>query len=66
MNMDKGEKYIELDKGVFISYDVLVLCVGLIDTELQIRKINSFGFLAFPGGGGVESRVGPRTSYIIR
>ncbi len=34
VKIDKLDKKIHLDKGAIMSYDLLVVTVGLIDTEL--------------------------------
>lgn len=35
VKLDKKEKRIMIDKNAYLPYDILVLCVGLIDTLLQ-------------------------------
>ena len=35
VKLDKKERRILIDKNAYIYFDILVLCVGLIDTLLQ-------------------------------
>jgi NADH dehydrogenase FAD-containing subunit len=35
VKLEKKQRRIKLDKNAFLPYDVLVIAVGLIDTELQ-------------------------------
>jgi hypothetical protein len=43
VNLDMGQKKIGLATGSSISYDILVIAVGLIDQTLKNLKLASFG-----------------------
>lgn len=43
VSLDKKAKKIMLDKKVFLPYDILIITVGLIDTELQSQGLISSG-----------------------
>ena len=43
IKLDKKEKKILVDKNAYLSYDILVLSVGLIDTLLQNQGLVSCG-----------------------
>lgn len=48
VKLDKKEKRILIDKNVYISFDILVLCVGLIDSQLQNMGLISCGLSNSP------------------
>lgn len=48
VKLDKKEKRILIDKNAYIPFDILVLCVGLIDTLLQTEGLISCGLSRSP------------------
>ncbi len=48
VKLDKKEKRILIDKNAYIPFDILVLCVGLIDTQLQNAGLISCGLSKSP------------------
>ncbi len=48
IKLDKKGKRILLDKNAFISFDILVISVGLIDTQLQTLGLVSAGLTHSP------------------
>ena len=48
VELDKKGKKIKLDKNAELPYDYLVNTVGLIDTELQNRRLISTGLYQSP------------------
>jgi hypothetical protein len=48
VKLDKKLKRILIDKNAYISYDILVLSVGLIDTLLQNKALVSCGLMNSP------------------
>jgi len=48
VKLDKKEKRILIDKNAYIPFDILVLCVGLIDTQLQNVGLISCGLSRSP------------------
>jgi hypothetical protein len=48
VKLDKKSKKILIDKNAFIPFDLLVLAVGLIDTQLQNQGLISYGLANFP------------------
>ena len=48
VKLDKKEKRILIDKNAYIPFDILVLCVGLIDTQLQNVGLISCGLSKSP------------------
>lgn len=48
VELDKKGKKIKLDKNADLPYDYLVNTVGLIDTELQNRRLISTGLIHSP------------------
>lgn len=48
VKLDKKEKRILIDKNAYIPFDILVLCVGLIDTQLQNMGLISCGLSQLP------------------
>ena len=48
VKLDKKEKRILIDKNAYIPFDILVMCVGLIDTQLQNMGLISWGLHESP------------------
>ena len=48
VKLEKKNKRIKLDKSAFLPYDLLIIAVGLIDTELQSRNLISAGLANSP------------------
>jgi len=48
VKLDKKEKRILIDKNAYIPFDMLVMCVGLIDTQLQNMGLVSWGLNQSP------------------
>lgn len=48
VKLDKKQKRILIDKNAYIPFDILVLCVGLIDTLLQTEGLISCGLSKSP------------------
>ena len=48
VKLDKKEKRILIDRNAYIPFDILVMCVGLIDTQLQNMGLNSWGLSNSP------------------
>lgn len=48
VKLDKKEKRILIDKNAYVPFDILVLCVGLIDTLLQNEQLISCGLANSP------------------
>lgn len=48
VKLDKKEKRILIDKNAYIPFDILVMCVGLIDTQLQNMGLVSWGLSKSP------------------
>ena len=48
IKLDKKGKRILLDKNAYLSFDILVIAVGLIDTQLQTLGLVSAGLTRSP------------------
>jgi hypothetical protein len=48
VKLDKKEKRILIDRNAYIPFDILVMCVGLIDTQLQNMGLISWGLNRSP------------------
>lgn len=48
VKLDKKNKKILIDRNAYISFDLLILSVGLIDTLLQSHGLISYGLATFP------------------
>lgn len=48
VKLDKKNRRIMIDKNAYIPFDILVLAVGLIDTQLQNEGLISYGLASSP------------------
>lgn len=48
VKLDKKNRRIMIDKNAFIPFDVLIIAVGLIDTQLQNEGLVSYGLASSP------------------
>lgn len=48
VKLDKKNKRILIDKNAYVPYDLLIMSVGLIDTQLQNEGLISYGLADSP------------------
>lgn len=48
VKLDKKNKRIMLDTNAYVQFDILVIAVGLIDTQLQNEGLISYGLSQSP------------------
>lgn len=48
VKLDKKNKRIMIDKNAYIPFDILIIAVGLIDTQLQNEGLVSYGLASSP------------------
>jgi len=65
VKIDKLNKKILLDKDAWMSYDLLVNTVGLIDTELQSRNLISYGVYKTSNYKGYSKKLSYNGVYSI-